>query len=103
MVIANFLAVLSSLAYGAADFFGGLATKRGSTVFSAVVWSQAVGLVVVLLALPFFPAASPTAADLAWGAATGFFGGVGLAFLYRGLAVGMMSVVAPVTAVLIMR
>ena len=99
MVIANLLAVLSSLAYGAADFFGGLATKRGSTVFSAVVWSQAVGLVVVLLALPFFPAASPTAADLAWGAATGFFGGVGLAFLYRGLAVGVMSVVAPVTAV----
>ncbi len=99
MGIANLLAVLSSLAYGAADFFGGLATKRGSTVFSAVVWSQAVGLLVVLLALPFFPAASPTAADLGWGAATGFFGGVGLAFLYRGLAVGVMSVVAPVTAV----
>lgn len=97
--IAGLLAVLSSLAYGAADFLGGLATKRGSTVFSAVVWSQATGLAVVLLVLPFFPRASPTFADLAWGAATGLAGGVGLAFLYRGLAVGMMSVVAPVTAV----
>jgi len=97
--IAGALAVLSSLAYGAADFLGGLATKRGSTVFSAVVWSQATGLLVVLLLLPFLPAASPTFADLAWGAATGLAGGVGLAFLYRGLAVGMMSVVAPVTAV----
>ena len=97
--VASVLAVLSSLAYGAADFLGGLATKRGSTVFAAVVWSQGTGLVLVLLALPFFPRASPTAADLGWGAATGLAGGVGLALLYRGLAVGVMSVVAPVTAV----
>ncbi len=97
--VANALAVLASIAYGAADFLGGLATKRGSTVFSAVVWSQAAGLVLVLLALPFLPPASPTAADLAWGAATGLAGGIGLAFLYRGLAVGVMSVVAPITAV----
>jgi drug/metabolite transporter (DMT)-like permease len=97
--VADALAVLSSISYGAADFLGGLATKRGSTVFSAVVWSQATGLVLVLLALPFLPAASPTAADLAWGAATGLAGGIGLALLYRGLAVGLMSVVAPVTAV----
>jgi drug/metabolite transporter (DMT)-like permease len=97
--LANALAVLASISYGAADFLGGLATKRGSTVFSAVVWSQATGLALVLLALPFLPAASPTAADLAWGAATGLAGGIGLALLYRGLAVGLMSVVAPVTAV----
>jgi len=97
--VSNALAVAASIAYGAADFLGGLATKRGSTVFSAVVWSQAAGLVLVLLALPVLPPASPTAADLAWGAATGLAGGIGLAFLYRGLAVGVMSVVAPVTAV----
>jgi drug/metabolite transporter (DMT)-like permease len=98
-LLANALAVLASISYGAADFLGGLATKRGSTVFAAVVWSQATGLALVLLAIPFLPPASPTAADLAWGAATGFFGGIGLALLYRGLAVGVMSVVAPVTAV----
>jgi uncharacterized membrane protein len=97
--IANALALLASIAYGAADFLGGLATKRGSTVFSAVVCSQATGLLLVLLALPFLPAASPTAPDLAWGAASGLAGGIGLALLYRGLAVGVMSVVAPVTAV----
>lgn len=97
--LAGALALTSGLVYGAADFLGGLATKRGSTVFSAVVWSQATGLLLVLLALPLLPPASPTAADLAWGAASGLAGGIGLAFLYRGLAVGVMSVVAPVTAV----
>ena len=97
--VANALAVLASITYGAADFLGGLATKRGSTVFSTVVFSQATGLVLVLLALPLLPPASPTATDLAWGAASGLAGGIGVAFLYRGLAVGVMSVVAPVTAV----
>ena len=97
--LANALAVMASVAYGAADFLGGLATKRGSTVFAAVVCSQATGLLLVLLALPLLPPASPTGADLAWGAASGLAGGIGLALLYRGLAIGVMSVVAPVTAV----
>ncbi|MGH9748955.1 MAG: EamA family transporter [Candidatus Polarisedimenticolia bacterium] len=92
------LAVLSSITYGAADFLGGLATRR-STLFPVLVVSQAVGLVLVLLSLPFLPAASPTAKDVLWGGASGLSGGIGLALLYRGLAIGVMSVVAPVTAV----
>ena len=92
------LAVLSSITYGAADFLGGLATKR-STMVSVVVFSQLTGLILVLIALPLLPAASPSRVDFAWGAASGLAGGIGVALLYRGLAVGIMSVVAPVTAV----
>ncbi|MCI0354450.1 MAG: DMT family transporter [Acidobacteria bacterium] len=92
------LAVVSSVTYGAADFLGGLATKR-STTFSVVLFSQLTGLILVLLALPVLPASSPAAADFAWGAASGLAGGIGVALLYRGLAIGVMSVVAPVTAV----
>jgi len=75
-----------------------VATKR-STTFSVVVFSQLSGLILVLLSLPFLPASSPTANDFAWGAASGLAGGIGVALLYRGLAIGVMSVVAPVTAV----
>jgi drug/metabolite transporter (DMT)-like permease len=92
------LAVLSAGAYGAADFLGGLATRR-FTAYSVVVFSQLAGLVLVLLALPFLPDSSPTSNDFAWGAAAGLAGGFGVALLYRGLAIGVMSVVAPVTAV----
>ena len=53
----------------------------------------------VALAIPLLPAASPTRADLWWGALAGFTGGIGVALLYRALAIGTMSVVAPVTAV----
>jgi drug/metabolite transporter (DMT)-like permease len=91
------LAVLSALAYGSADFLGGLATKRFPT-YSVLVFSQLTGLVVVLLALPLLPPTAPTTNDFLWGAAGGLFGGIGVALLYRGLAIGVMSVVAPVTA-----
>jgi drug/metabolite transporter (DMT)-like permease len=92
------LAVLSSIAYGAADFLGGLATKR-STMYSVVVFSQFSGLILVLISLPFLPPSAPTATDFAWGAASGLAGGIGVGLLYRGLAIGVMSVIAPVTAV----
>ena len=96
---AYFLAVISSITYGAADFCGGLATKRGTPLLAVVVFSQLTGLVLVMIALPFLPRAAPTAIDFAWGAAAGLAGGIGVALLYRALAVGVMSVVAPVTAV----
>lgn len=92
------LAVISSITYGAADFLGGLATRRSNT-FSVVVWSQLTGLILVLVALPFLPPSSPTTIDFAWGLASGLAGGIGVALLYRGFVIGMMSVVAPVTAV----
>jgi drug/metabolite transporter (DMT)-like permease len=91
------LAVLSSITYGVADFLGGLAKR--STLFSVVVFSQLSGLILVLISLPVLPPSSPTAIDFAWGAASGLAGGIGVALLYRGLAIGVMSVVAPVTAV----
>ena len=96
--MAYLLALLSAGFYGAADFTGGLATRRAAAI-PVVLVSQACGLVLVALALPLLPAATPTKADLWWGAAAGFAGGIGVALLYRALATGTMSVVAPTTAV----
>jgi drug/metabolite transporter (DMT)-like permease len=92
------IAILASALFGAADFLGGLASTRAPT-YSVVVVSQAAGVVLLAVALPLLPAATLTPADLLWGAAAGCAGGIGVALLYRGLASGPMSVVAPVTAV----
>jgi uncharacterized membrane protein len=75
-----------------------MTARRASTV-TVVAVSQASGLVLLAVALPLLPAASPGRADWTWGIAAGVSGGVGVALLYRALAVGTMSVVAPVTAV----
>ena len=93
-----FLALVSSLLYGAADFTGGLATRRAG-VLPVVVVSQLSGLVLLLLLLPFLPAASPSRTDLLWGVSAALAGSVGVALLYHALAIGRMAVVAPTTAV----
>ena len=92
------LAVFSSIAYGAADFCGGLATKR-SPLLTVVIFSQLAGGILLAIALPLLPPSSPSAMDFAWGAAAGLAGGIGVAWLYRALSKGVMSVIAPVTAV----
>ena len=92
------LGLLAGVTYGAADFIGGLASRRSSTL-SVVVISQLSGLVVLLLLLPVLPAATPSQSDLIWGLLAGLGGAAGITLLYRGLAIGRMSLVSPITAV----
>ena len=91
------LALSSALVYGAADFCGGLAARR-SAVLAVVGVSQLAGLLALLLLLPVL-GGRPTPTDALWGAAAGLAGALGLAVFYRALAAGVMSIVAPVTAV----
>lgn len=95
--MAVLLALASAVVYGAADFCGGLATRRATTV-AVVVLSQAAGLVAVVALLPLV-GGSLSGAAVGWGAAAGVAGSSGLLFFYRALANGLMSIVAPVTAV----
>jgi drug/metabolite transporter (DMT)-like permease len=91
------LATACAIVYGTADFFGGLATRR-TQVLSVVVLSQLAGLALILGLLPLLPGTYSDAA-LAWGLAGGLSGAAGLVLFYRSLATGVMSVVAPTTAV----
>jgi uncharacterized membrane protein len=60
--------------------------------------SQGVGLLGMLL-VAVVVGGRPSGADLAYGAAAGLAGAAGVAMLYRGLASGSMSLVAPITGV----
>lgn len=88
----------SAASWGAGDFSGGLAAKR-SPVYSVVILSQLVGLVLLVALALLLSEPFPTPSDLLWGAAAGLVGGLGLMALYQGLATGRMGVVAPVNAV----
>jgi drug/metabolite transporter (DMT)-like permease len=96
--MAAFLALLSAAAYGAGDFFGGLAARRIPPA-AVVLRSNVVGLVGLIACLSLV-SGEVVARDLGIGAMGGVAGGIGVLLLYRGLASGVMSVVAPVTAVL---
>lgn len=91
------LALSAAMVYGSADFLGGLASRRRA-VLPVAFCAQAAGLLALLVALPLVGPADATRADVLAGAVGGLFGGMGLLLLYRTLAAGPMSVVAPVTA-----
>ena len=96
--MAILLALASAIVYGSADFLGGLATRR-NTALAVVVWSQLVGVALLPIAIVALAQPFPSAHDLAWGAAGGVGGTLGVVLLYRGLAIGRMAIVAPTAAV----
>ena len=96
-MLAIALGLGSSLFWGLADFGGGLQSRR-FPVISVLLVSQAVGLagIAAIVALSGEPA--PSLGDL-WPAAAGGAGGLlALSAFYRALAIGTMSIVAPISA-----
>lgn len=95
--MAVLLGTLVAVTYGVGDFFGGLSSKRNVPAV-VVALSQTCGLV-LMVALVIVDGSELVWRDALLGAAAGSIGLVGVILLYRGLASGTMSVVAPVTAV----
>ena len=91
-------ALLSAVSYGAADFLGGLSSRKNPAL-SVVAWSQLLGLATALVAAPIFGAAGLLLSDLLWGIAAGICGAAGVGILFRGLASGLASIVSPTAAV----
>jgi drug/metabolite transporter (DMT)-like permease len=96
--VAIVLGLLAAAFYGAADFCGGVATRRSGMLAVAVV-SQAIGLVLLFAMLPFVHGTF-TRQALVYGLAGGACAGIGIALLYHALSIGKMGVVSPITAVL---
>lgn len=95
--MASLLALGGALSWGVGDFLGGVAARR-LAVLTVLAVSQAIGLAgvglwVLLAGDPF-----PGVPELLPAALAGVAGAVGLGALYRGLAVGAMGIVAPISA-----
>jgi drug/metabolite transporter (DMT)-like permease len=91
------MALSSALAYGAADFIGGVGSRRYSS-WPVVLAGQAAGALVMLTAGLMRPG-HPVVADFAWAILAGAGSATGSIFLFRGLARGRMGLVAPISAV----
>jgi drug/metabolite transporter (DMT)-like permease len=89
----------SAVTWGASDFGGGL-TSRRLPVFTIGLIVQFVGGVLAAGLAVLTREAWPGTETLGVAAVAGVFGATGILFLYHGLAVGRMGVVAPVTGVL---
>jgi len=95
-LLAALFGFTGAIVYGAADFFGGLSSRRLG-VFRAGGIAAVAGLVALLAALPLL-GGRWSAEAVGIGALSGIAGGLGLLLLYGCLALGPMSVLSPVAA-----
>lgn len=87
----------SALLFGFADFFGGLAAKRMSAIRVTAI-AAVTGLLALCLVLPVLGGVWSWQA-VVFGGLSGVAGAVAIVLLYACLAIGPMSILSPVTAV----
>lgn len=98
-MITALTATLGAALFGAADFLGGLTSRKDSALVVTIT-AQAVGCLAALATVLVWPPESWFDPKMLWGIGAGVTGGTGVLALYAGLATGRMSVVAPITAAL---
>ena len=96
-VIALGLAFCSSVTWGFADFLGGLQSRR-LPLLNVLVGSQVAGLLAISVYLAIDRSSPPDLESAIFAVLSAFAGVVGLASFYRGLSIGNMGVVAPISA-----
>ena len=96
-MLAPALALAASLSWGVADFLAGLRSRR-LPLLTVLLLVQSAGRVSIAVVVGVRGEGPPGSEALGYAALAGLAGAIGLAGLYRGLAVGSMSVVAPITA-----
>jgi drug/metabolite transporter (DMT)-like permease len=96
-MLAPALAIGASIAWGGSDFAAGLASRR-LPLLAVLVGSQAAGLALLLGLLAFTGEGPPPAAGALAAVGAGVVELAGFAALYKGLALGPMSVVAPISS-----
>jgi len=89
--------IASAGAWGAADFIGGLASKRTSP-YRVLFLAEIAGLIPFTALALFTREPLPSTADMLLGAGSSLLGLTGLLILYRALADGQMTIAAPVSA-----
>lgn len=89
--------LLAAASYGLSDFIGGLVSQRTSPWAIALV--AQIGGAVLFLGGALLVDGTVSGDTLHWTVLAGLGNGVGTAFLYRGLSIGRMGVVAPVSGV----
>ena len=91
------LALAASLTWGVGDFLGGVTSRRlAATMVLAV--SQVAGLVAVMVFVLARMEPAPALGELLPAVGAGIGGAVGLGALYRGMAIGPIGVVAPISS-----
>ena len=98
-MLSSLFGLLSALTWGAGDFAGGIASRRAGA-YRAAFYGEASGLIFLAIMMLIVRERMPPWSDLGLSAVAGVMGSLGLLLLFRSLADGMMSIAAPVSALM---
>jgi drug/metabolite transporter (DMT)-like permease len=90
-------ALAASACWGCGDFLGGLRARR-LPVLTVLITAAPAGLIAIAIVVAVRADPAPTGLFWLWASLSGIGGAIGIAGLYKALAVGRMGVVAPITA-----
>ncbi|HNB37587.1 MAG TPA: DMT family transporter [Anaerolineales bacterium] len=93
------LGLASALSWGAGDFTGGLAARKVGA-YRSVFYAEVVGILFLFLVIALTGEDMPGTRTMLFSALAGALGTIGLMLLYHSMAVGVMSIAAPVSALL---
>lgn len=96
-MVAVLIALAASATWGVSDFFGGFFSRRWPAL-SVLLVVEAAGLLAAATIVVLSGDAFPDTRHALMAVAAGLAGGTGLALFYTGLAIGTMSIVAPISA-----
>ena len=93
------LGLLSALSWGAGDFTGGLAARKVGA-YRSVFYAEVIGVIFLFTVLLFTNEPLPDTRAQVFAVLAGVFGTLGLMLLYHSMTLGLMSIAAPVSALL---
>lgn len=94
-MLAALLALASSATWGIADYLGGT-KSRVVPVLAVMAVAQPVGLASIALVVALRGEGPPTGGAVLWAIPAALLGTCGIAAFYRGMALGAISIVAPI-------
>jgi drug/metabolite transporter (DMT)-like permease len=98
-LLSIFFGLCSALGWGAGDFTGGIAARK-TDAYRTVVYGEAIGIFILLTAIAVIGEPIPSRRAWYFAVGAGVLGTVGLLLLYHSMTLGLMSIAAPVSALL---
>ncbi|HNC89717.1 MAG TPA: GRP family sugar transporter [Anaerolineales bacterium] len=98
-MLSIFLGLLAALGWGAGDFTGGIASRK-TGAYRTVFYGELIGVFALFLVIAIISEPIPDLRSWLFAMLAGALGTLGLILLYHAMAIGVMSIAAPVSALL---
>ena len=89
----------SAISWGAGDFTGGIAARK-TGAYRTVFYGEVIGILALIFVIMIFGESIPNGRTWIFALLAGALGTMGLILLYYSMTIGLMSIAAPVSALL---